>query len=106
MKSNFIIGLTTKDMLKSMRFGTYIFFGMFCLMGAGFVYYFVPETKDKTLEELDVYFGGTSESIAAADRERMDRIMRELGMDVYDEKFLDEKPGVEVVERAEAEAEA
>ncbi|ANB12246.1 Snf3p [Sugiyamaella lignohabitans] len=82
---NFIIGLTTKDMLNSMKYGTYIFFGAFCLMGAGFMYWFVPETKDKTLEELDVYFGGTSDSLAAADRERMQRIMHELGMDNYDD---------------------
>jgi len=87
---NFIIGLCTKDMLigpHSMRYGTYIFFGLFCLMGAGFMYWFVPETKDKTLEELDVYFGGTADSIAQADRDRMDRIMRQLGMDVYDERY-------------------
>jgi sugar porter (SP) family MFS transporter len=90
---NFIIGLTTKDMMKAMdNFGVYIFFACFCIIGAVFVYFWVPETKDKTLEELDVYFGGTADSIAARDRERMDRIMHQLGMDVYDERMLDEKP--------------
>ena len=40
----------------------------------------VPETKNKTLEELDVYFGGDSATIAAQDRERMQRIEASLGL--------------------------
>jgi hypothetical protein len=77
---NFIIGLTTKDMLKSMKYGTYIFFACFCLIGGLFVWIWVPETKDKTLEELDVYFGGDNTTIAATDRARMDRINASLGL--------------------------
>jgi MFS family permease len=55
---NFIICLTTRDMLDSMKYRTYIFFAAFCAGGAIFVWLVVPETKNKTLEELDVYFGG------------------------------------------------
>jgi MFS family permease len=77
---NFIIGLTTKDMLKSMKYGTYIFFASFCAGGAIFVWLMVPETKNKTLEELDVYFGGDGDTIAARDRERMARIEESLGL--------------------------
>jgi MFS family permease len=77
---NFIIGLTTRDMLDSMKFGTYIFFASFCGMGGLFVWLVVPETKNKTLEELDVYFGGDTTSIAVADRERMRRIEESLGI--------------------------
>ena len=77
---NFIIGLTTRDMLYSMRFGTYIFFASFCLGGGLFVWLLVPETKDKTLEELDVYFGGDDTSLAAADKARMQRINESLGL--------------------------
>ncbi|KAH8898270.1 sugar transporter [Thozetella sp. PMI_491] len=77
---NFVIGLTTKDMLATMRYGTYIFFACFCFMGGAFVYFFVPETKDKTLEEMDLYFGGDKSGIAAEDRERMQRIEAALGL--------------------------
>ncbi|MCJ1301208.1 hypothetical protein MMC08_004007 [Hypocenomyce scalaris] len=77
---NFIIGLTTRDMLASMRFGTYLFFACFCLGGGLFVWLLVPETKDKTLEELDVYFGGDDTSLAAADKARMLRINESLGL--------------------------
>ncbi|KAF3767942.1 putative sugar transporter [Cryphonectria parasitica EP155] len=79
---NFVIGLTTKDMLSTsgMSYGTYIFFACFCGMGAVFVWKCIPETKDKTLEELDVYFGGDDTTIAAEDKARMDRIYASLGL--------------------------
>ncbi|KAH6663431.1 sugar transporter [Halenospora varia] len=77
---NFVIGLTTRDMLASMKYGTYIFFAAFCAGGGLFVWLLVPETKNKTLEELDVYFGGDNSSIAAADRARMQRIEESLGL--------------------------
>lgn len=48
-------------------------------MGAGFVHWFVPETKRLTLEEMDVIFG--SEGTAQADYERMDEINKEIGLD-------------------------
>jgi sugar porter (SP) family MFS transporter len=92
---NFVIGLTTKDMLGSMKYGTYIFFAVFSAGGGFFVWKFFPETKDKTLEELDVFFGGDMSSIAVKDRERMQRIYEELGLahvsDISDLK-LEEKP--------------
>ena len=67
-------------MLGSMKYGTYIFFAAFSALGGVFVWLFVPETKDKTLEELDVYFGGEKSNVAAADKERMDRINERLGL--------------------------
>ncbi len=101
---NFVIGLSTRHMIDNMKYGTYIFFAIFCLGGAVFVWSVVPETKDKTLEELDVYFGGSSDSIAAADKARMERIQKEIGLyDIMDdgekgspsdpdhEKFRDEE---------------
>ncbi len=39
----------------------------------------VPETKQLTLEEMDLVFG--SSGVAAADRERMALINSELGLD-------------------------
>lgn len=68
-------------MLDNMKYGTYIFFAAFCAIGGLFVYFFVPETKDKTLEELDVYFGGEKDGIAVADQARMQRINESLGID-------------------------
>ncbi|TVY42665.1 MFS glucose transporter [Lachnellula occidentalis] len=57
---NFIIGLVTPDMLESITWGTYIFFAAFSLLALGFTYFFVPETRGKTLEDMDEVFGDTA----------------------------------------------
>lgn len=54
---NFIIGLVTPMMLEKMRFGTYIFFAAFSFISFFFVWFLVPETKLRTLEEMDEVFG-------------------------------------------------
>ena len=69
----------------------------------------VPETKRLTLEEMDLVFG--SSGVAAADRERMTQINREIGLDTrsYGEPHsdddkeataVDEKAGSNMNERA------
>lgn len=88
---NFIIGVTTKLMIQNMKFGTYIFFAAFCIGGALFMYFLVPETKNKTLEELDVYFGGSEDSIAERDRELMRSIQEELGIFTNYDRVVQEK---------------
>lgn len=39
-------------MLKGITYGTYILFGLLTLMGAAFIWFFVPETKRLSLEEM------------------------------------------------------
>ncbi|OJJ42858.1 hypothetical protein ASPZODRAFT_155103 [Penicilliopsis zonata CBS 506.65] len=101
---NFIIGLTTKDMLNSMKYGTYIFFAVFSALGGIFIWKFAPETKNKTLEELDIFFGGGEDSIAEADRLRMQRIYEELGLlgveHVDDLKKVHEHEDIQSTEKA------
>lgn len=50
--NNFIVGQVTPDMLTAMPYGTYILFGLLTYMGAVFIWWFVPETKRLTLEEM------------------------------------------------------
>lgn len=76
--NNFIVGQVTPDMISGMAYGTFIFFGLITLLGAVFIWFFVPETKRLTLEEMDVLFG--SAGVASADRERMAEIHQELGL--------------------------
>ena len=47
--NNFIVGQVTPDMLTHLRYGTYIFFGIFTAMGAAFIFFFFPETKGVSL---------------------------------------------------------
>ncbi|KAK2031941.1 hexose transporter [Colletotrichum zoysiae] len=76
--SNWIVGQVTPDMLTSITYGTYILFGILTYLGAAFIWFFVPETKRLSLEEMDLVFG--SEGAAAADFERMEEINNEIGL--------------------------
>lgn len=76
--NNFIIGQITPDLLKHITYGTYILFGVISLIGAAFIWFFVPETKRLSLEEMDIIFG--SEGTALKDQERMAEINQEIGL--------------------------
>ncbi|KAI6779267.1 uncharacterized protein J7T54_000997 [Emericellopsis cladophorae] len=76
--NNFVVGQVTPDMLENITYGTYILFGLLTFLGACFIWFFVPETKRLSLEEMDIIFG--SEGTAQADFERMDEINREIGL--------------------------
>ncbi|KAL1855744.1 hypothetical protein Daus18300_011027 [Diaporthe australafricana] len=95
---NFIIGLVTPDMLDTIGYGTYIFFAAFCLLALGFTYFFVPETRGKSLEDMDSVFGDTA---AHDEKARLFDIAADLGivdLDRYQSaKGGDEKPVVEQV---------
>ncbi|KAJ4156357.1 hypothetical protein NW754_007983 [Fusarium falciforme] len=98
--NNFIVGQVTPDMLDGITYGTYILFGLLTYIGAAFIYFFVPETKRLSLEEMDLIFG--SEGTAQADAERMDEINREIGLahilsqDGGVDQLGDEKPRTSV----------
>jgi len=79
--NNFIVGQVTPIMLQSITYGTYILFGLLTTLGAAFVWFFLPETKRLTLEEMDLVFG--SPGTAQADFERMTEINEEIGLNRF-----------------------
>lgn len=89
--NNFIVGQVTPSMLAHLGFGTFVFFGVFSLMGGLFIIFFVPETKGLTLEEMDDLFGN-SQGLAKADEERQLAIHRRLGLiNSYSDEKADHK---------------
>jgi sugar porter (SP) family MFS transporter len=76
--NNFIIGQITPDLLEKITWGTYVLFGLLTFLGAAFIWFFVPETKRLSLEEMDIIFG--SEGAAQKDQERMAEINQEIGL--------------------------
>jgi len=69
---NFIIGLITPPLVENTGFGAYVFFAVFCLLSLIWVYFFVPETAGKTLEEMDRVFDDDSAAGEEARRERIE----------------------------------
>lgn len=52
--------MSTPDFVAAAPYGAYIFLGLMCVLAAAYVYWFVPETKNRSLDELDEIFGDTS----------------------------------------------
>ncbi|KAL8872296.1 MAG: hypothetical protein Q9174_002054 [Haloplaca sp. 1 TL-2023] len=77
--SIFPVGQITPDMLESIKYGTFLFYGFMTLAGAIFLWFGVPETKRLTLEEMDLVFG--SVGVARGDSERMGEINKEIRLD-------------------------
>ncbi|KIX01088.1 uncharacterized protein Z518_10154 [Rhinocladiella mackenziei CBS 650.93] len=55
--SNFTVGIATPPMIANIHYGTYIFFAFWCGLSGIWAVLLVPETKGKTLEEMDELFG-------------------------------------------------
>lgn len=70
---NFIIGLITPPLIQNTNgFGAYIFFAVFCLFSAVFTWFCVPETKGRSLEDMDQVF---HDMTGVADEKRKKEIM-------------------------------
>lgn len=68
---NFVIGLITPPLVEGTGFGAYVFFAVFSLLSLLWVFWFVPETAGKTLEEMDHVF---KDIRAEGEEERRERI--------------------------------
>ena len=55
--ANFIIGVVVPEMLLKLGWGTYLFFGISCVAAAVFSFFLVPETSNKSLEQVAAVFG-------------------------------------------------
>ncbi|KAI6878325.1 quinate permease [Hortaea werneckii] len=67
---NFIITKITPEAVNNIGWKTFIMFGVFCFSNGVFVFLFIPETKQMTLEEIDMLFGGPPPEERQKDVER------------------------------------
>lgn len=86
--NNFAVAMSTPDFVAAAPFGAYIFLGLMCVIGAAYVYFLVPETKNRTLDELDAIFGDRS-GRSTWEAEQMRQAQREVGL----LDLLDVRPG-------------
>lgn len=66
--NNFIIGLITPPLVEDTGYGAYVFFGVFCVLSGIWTYFWVPETKGRTLEQMDHVFKDNSSEYEKARR--------------------------------------
>jgi sugar porter (SP) family MFS transporter len=65
---NFVIARSVPYMVSNIGYGTYFVFASCLTLSIPFVYFFVPETKGLSLEEVDVLFGGSGSRSLDSDR--------------------------------------
>ncbi|KAI7307355.1 quinate permease [Hortaea werneckii] len=67
---NFIITKITPEAVNNIGWKTFIMFGVFCFSNGVYVFLFIPETKQMTLEEIDMLFDGPRPEERQKDVER------------------------------------
>lgn len=71
--------MSTPDFVAAAPYGAYIFLGAMCVLGAAYVFWLVPETKGRTLDELDEMFADNS-GRSKWEAEQMLQAQREVGL--------------------------
>lgn len=73
--ANFIIGTVVPQMLVSIGWGTFLFFGVWCLIASVFSFFLVPETSNRTLEQVAAVFG---DNLQADEEDLRRQVQREV----------------------------
>lgn len=100
--NNFAIAFFVPPMLQAWEWGTYIFFAAFLAVGMVWVWFFLPETKNASLEEMDrVFKSNTGER----DAELMAEAQRDVGLTAFIERMgaatgreFEKKEGAQYIE--------
>jgi MFS family permease len=73
--NNFAIAFFVPPMLEAWAWGTYIFFAVFLTAGIFWVWFYLPETKNASLEDMDrVFKSHTGERDAQLLREAQEEV--------------------------------
>lgn len=75
--NNFAIAFFVPPMFATWAWGTYIFFSVFLAAGVVWIYFFLPETKNASLEEMDRIFGSHT---GAEDAAMLAQAQRDVGL--------------------------
>ena len=74
-------------MIQNIGFGTYVFFAVFCALALVWVWFLVPETNGRTLEQMDEVF---KDKTVAHEHERRQRIEADMMRSVVAHRTRDE----------------
>ncbi|PMD67600.1 general substrate transporter [Hyaloscypha bicolor E] len=68
---NFAVTYMTPSAINHIGWRIFLMFGIFCAANFVFVWFFIKETKGRTLEDMEILFGTVEADVRAADVERM-----------------------------------
>ncbi|KAI9322419.1 general substrate transporter [Dichotomocladium elegans] len=88
---NFVIGQITPVMIENIAYGTYMFFFATNIVCIGIVYFFYPETKNVSLEDMEVLFAGKDGQASEGKIKRMAPNATDESSYATDEKTAIEK---------------
>jgi hypothetical protein len=71
---NFIISKITPSAIHNLGWRTFLMYAIFCLANAAFAFFFVKETKGRTLEEMNTIFATVE---LGGHSEKSERVMEE-----------------------------
>lgn len=71
--TNCLVSFLVPVLLESITYGTYLIFGSFCISMALLTFLFYPETKGKSLEEMDTVFGSSILAITSRKTEQSNK---------------------------------
>jgi len=77
--NNFAVAISTPDFVAAAPYGAYIFLGLMCVLGALYFHFGVPETKSRTLDEIDQLFGDNS-GRSRFEAEMLEQAHRDVGL--------------------------
>ncbi|KAF7555418.1 hypothetical protein G7046_g6568 [Stylonectria norvegica] len=80
--NNFAVAFYVPAMLKSFKHFTYVFFACFLAASIVWIYFFLPETKGVTLEEMDRVFGSRT---GEEDAILLEEARRDVGLSMEQE---------------------
>ncbi|KAI5467512.1 general substrate transporter [Mariannaea sp. PMI_226] len=86
--NNFAVAFFVPTMFKKLQWGTYIFFSGFLAASIAWIYFYLPETKGATLEEMDQIFGSRT---GEEDAMMLEQARRDVGLGEFGSGTLKEK---------------
>ncbi|PQE22199.1 Quinate permease protein [Rutstroemia sp. NJR-2017a WRK4] len=98
--NNFIIAFVVPPMLANITWGTYIWFAVWSALGGFFIFFCVPETKGKTLEEMDQVFGSHT---SADDMTAFAEVQERVGLTALVQGRVEEDSEVEAKKEGEVD---
>jgi len=94
----FYSSYSVRFMIESITYGTFLFYGMMTVLGGIFVYFFLPETNGKSLEDMDQLFG--FKGFATAQMKAFDEMkLRQMTIDSEEKNELEPEMDAQAVEQ-------